>query len=321
MTMVVGSYRRGGVVLEDKSGEEYLKRHMGRRMGEGIFLNTVEALYAMEMGWLEGVYRNGVLLGFPEYLRSISERGQREVNIFIVYRDLRRRGHVARWSGGKIIEVLKGKSSNVVKWVIYPLSYKERVPLRRVFRELKRCVRLKRTLILAFYDTEGDVTYYRASPFNWIPLSGGRIGGEGEVIHFKDLAVVVGRDEGGARGRWRVSFMDRCEDLLVGGRVGEWDELTHLYKYISELGYTVKSGLKYGSHFRIYKGDSSGVHSQYLLRYEGGARPSVRVLDLLAAARIAHGVRKELVLGIRNYEKNDKGEGPYLFLSLKWARI
>jgi len=95
---------------------------MGKRDGERVFLNTVEALYALEMGWIEGVLREGDLLGFPEYLRSISERGQREINLYIVYRDLRRRGHVALWSGGRLIEVLKGKSSNIVKWVVFPLS-------------------------------------------------------------------------------------------------------------------------------------------------------------------------------------------------------
>jgi len=294
---------------------------MGKRDGERVFLNTVEALYALEMGWIEGVLREGDLLGFPEYLRSISERGQREINLYIVYRDLRRRGHVALWSGGRLIEVLKGKSSNIVKWVVFPLSFKERIPLRKVFKELKKCVSLKRTLILAFYDTEGDVTYYRASPFRWASVAQTRALPGGEVIHFKDLAVVVERYEGGTRERWKVRFMDRNEDLFLGGREGEWDELTHIYGYISQLGYTVKSGLKYGSHFRVYRGNPEKGHSLYLLRYEGGRRPTVRVLDLLAAARIAHSVRKELVVGIKNYGKKGEEEEPYHFLSLKWARI
>ncbi|MCD6383982.1 MAG: tRNA-intron lyase [Thermoplasmata archaeon] len=324
--MVIAEYFKGGLRLSIEEAEGFLARHMGRVLKDSVCLNPVESLYALEMGWIEGISVSGEMKDLSWYLKNLTRRGERPLHIYIIYRDLRRRGHVAIWSGDWEIEVLSRKNApKTVKWNVIPFAYREYVPLPKVYKELRRCTSLKRELLFAFYDTEGDVTYYRVSPFHWQKIPAGRRASSwtGEIVSFKELAVHLFKGEVNGRMRWILLFMDKSEERYLKGDVGKVGSLSHLYSYISERGYVVRSGLKYGADFRIYRTSPDIAHSSYLLRYIGSARPRIKAMDLLAAARIAHGVKKELILAFENKENVGEGDNtaPYLFLSLRWIRV
>ncbi len=61
-------------------------------------------------------------------------------------------------------------------------------------------------------------------------------------------------------------------------------------------GLLVKTGFKYGSHFRAYEGDPSKQHARYLVH----AVPEDYTAmwpEVSRAVRLAHGVKKEILLG------------------------
>ncbi|HDI10689.1 MAG TPA: tRNA-intron lyase [Euryarchaeota archaeon] len=90
----------------------------------------------------------------------------------------------------------------------------------------------------------------------------------------------------------------------------------HVFEDLTEKGYLVKSGHKYGADFRVYeKGDDPDKeHSSYLVRVIGEVE-SVKAYDLLALARVAHSVRKKLILAIVGEE------GEVTYYSVKWTKL
>jgi len=68
-----------------------------------------------------------------------------------------------------------------------------------------------------------------------------------------------------------------------------------VYRDLRSRGVVVKTGFKYGTHFRAYEGDPEKIHARYLVHslpadYRGGWP------EVSRAVRLAHGVKKHLVL-------------------------
>ncbi|WP_456418874.1 tRNA-intron lyase [Methanocaldococcus infernus] len=68
-----------------------------------------------------------------------------------------------------------------------------------------------------------------------------------------------------------------------------------VYKDLRNRGYIVKTGLKYGSDFRLYR--KMEEHSEYLVRVfpENG---KIFINELTGFVRVAHSVRKKLLIAI-----------------------
>ena len=78
-----------------------------------------------------------------------------------------------------------------------------------------------------------------------------------------------------------------------------------VYKDLKDRGYIIKTGFKYGAEFRLYeRGNSPGLgHSHYLVKivhenYE------INVLDFASYIRVAHGVKKNLLLAVVDDEED-----------------
>ena len=70
----------------------------------------------------------------------------------------------------------------------------------------------------------------------------------------------------------------------------------HRWRQISQASSLVKTGFKYGSHFRAYEGDPGKQHARYLVH----AVPKDYTAmwpEVSRAVRLAHGVKKEILLG------------------------
>lgn len=72
-----------------------------------------------------------------------------------------------------------------------------------------------------------------------------------------------------------------------------------VYKDLRTRGYIIKTGFKYGSDFRIYeRGHSPGDgHSSFLVKILSEEQ-NIKVTDFSSYVRVAHGVRKSLLLAV-----------------------
>ncbi|KPU63774.1 ribonuclease BN [Thermococcus sp. EP1] len=94
------------------------------------------------------------------------------------------------------------------------------------------------------------------------------------------------------------------EELFEKGRKKDeqFDLKFLVYKDLRDRGYTVKTALKYGSHFRVYR-KGMEEHADWLIWVVSESQ-KMYPNDLIARVRVAHGVRKKMVLAVVD-EDND----------------
>lgn len=91
------------------------------------------------------------------------------------------------------------------------------------------------------------------------------------------------------------------------------EDLYRIYKELRNSGFIVRSALKYGSDFALYRQRPGLEHAPYLvkvLNYDEKIDPG----DLIGWGRISHSVRKNLVLAIMYPGGSRK------YIMLKWLR-
>lgn len=88
-----------------------------------------------------------------------------------------------------------------------------------------------------------------------------------------------------------------------------------VYKDLRIRGYIVKTGFKYGSDYRIYeRGRSPGDgHSNYLVKILSEEQ-EIKVRDFSSYVRVAHGVRKNLLLAVVDDEYD------ITYYDIEWTR-
>ncbi len=105
------------------------------------------------------------------------------------------------------------------------------------------------------------------------------------------------------------------EELMELGRKRDelFDAKYLVYKDLRDRGYTVKSGLKFGSHFRVYR-RGMDEHSQWLvwvLPENSRLSPN----DITARVRVAHGVRKNMIMAIVDEDAD------VTYYKVEWVRF
>ncbi len=86
-----------------------------------------------------------------------------------------------------------------------------------------------------------------------------------------------------------------------------------VYKLLRDRGYVIKSGAKYGVHFRVYERSKEREHSRFLV-FVLDARKEISAHELLGLNRVAHSVRKRLWLAIVDDELD------VVFIQLLWVK-
>ena len=78
-----------------------------------------------------------------------------------------------------------------------------------------------------------------------------------------------------------------------------------VYQDLRHRGFIIKTGFKYGSDYRVYeRGHSPGDgHSSFLVKILSQEQ-SIRVDDFSSYVRVAHGVRKKLLLAVVDNENS-----------------
>jgi tRNA-intron endonuclease len=107
--------------------------------------------------------------------------------------------------------------------------------------------------------------------------------------------------------RGTIKVLEEAREVLpeeILGRAKEEDFVLRyrVYKDLRERGMIVKTGFKFGAHFRVYeRGEFPKEHSKYLVH----AVPEDQILsfpELARAVRLAQGVKKALLFAVVDHE-------------------
>ncbi|MGB9709794.1 MAG: tRNA-intron lyase [Infirmifilum sp.] len=108
-----------------------------------------------------------------------------------------------------------------------------------------------------------------------------------------------------------VISIERFKDLARKS-YENFDDAYAVYKDLRGKGYVVKSGLKFGSTFAVYKVGPGFDHAPFLvhvLAYDSKLDP----LEIIRAGRLSHSVRKKFLLAYR-----DPVDGNIRYFIFRW---
>lgn len=319
--IVTVSDQKEGSTLYNKGNYGYPIR------GGGVDLDLLEATYLLESKRLQ-VLRSGAEMTFEElFLHSSGVHEDFDIR-YMVYRDIRQRGFVIKSeTGGFDFSVFpRGKtiSNSRPQYVLKAVSERSAFGIGTFADDLNSSEKKDRQLLYGIVDEEGDLTYYLVSgkePSGSVSVSQanavtGRLVRD-RVFVFKDAANVYENGFFGktVEGMLQLSLIESCYlmkkgmlsvmssdsvmglDELIGFSGSVQDEFGIRFAVFSDLrdkGLLVKTGFKYGTHFRVYENHPDKCHARYLVHSVGGDG-SMPWPEISRTVRLAHGVKKEIL--------------------------
>jgi tRNA-intron endonuclease len=157
-----------GVRITEKSGVDALSsRGYGTVENEEFTLAFYEALYLLDKEMLEVKDENGDAVDFPSLLGRYEGVEENAWVNYLVYRDLRSRGYVAREGFGAGIDFRiyeRGAyGKDTAPYLIMSIQEGTPVPIEDLANGMLRCQSLKKELILAVMNRRGEIVYYSVS--------------------------------------------------------------------------------------------------------------------------------------------------------------
>ena len=331
---MAGILRDNSVLIDDeKDGSRiYNRGYYGTpQSGGGLKLSLLEALYLLESGRIE-VEEDGQPLTFNGLLRYASKNIASFEIYYTVYRDMRQRGYIVKEGSPPFdFRVLpRGGSPTKTPTKYWLSAFSERAvfDLNSVIEITGRAGELRKKLLIAIVDEEGDLTYYESSmkepKGNGIPHPKTEVEGflSEDRVSVTDPDATALLTENGFFGKMigpylQLSLIEaaylmekkvfklrrfstgRAVSLkglmkVAKGVQPDFSLRLAVYRDLKEKGLITKTGFKYGTHFRAYEGDPERHHARYLVHcFEDGYTGLWP--ETSRAVRLAHGVRKEIL--------------------------
>ncbi|MGQ9587599.1 MAG: tRNA-intron lyase [Thermoplasmata archaeon] len=320
---------------QSEASQIYNKGYYGvPQTGGSLKLDLMEAVYLVESERLE-VKSNGKTMSAGDLLRLAHRISPGFEIRYLVYRELRQRGYIVKLGQPPLDFRLfpRGGSPNKTpsKWWVSAISERSAFDLGRLLEDLDRTADVRKRLLLAVVDEESDVTYYevrRVTPKG--KLGAVDLSKSVEGILMADRVLVADKDQapglheghffGKSIGRTlQLSLIEaaflvelgalKLRDAKTNRAVAlaalkkraralqpDFDLRLDAFKDMKGRGLVVKTGFKYGSHFRAYEGDPGKQHARYLVHAVPEGYTAMWP-EVSRAVRLAHGVKKEILLG------------------------
>jgi tRNA-intron endonuclease, archaea type len=313
----------------------YAKGYFGTPTSDGgLTLDRYEAVYLCEMGRAAVDAGAGRGVEWPGVFRRAVRADPGFAVRYLVYRDLRQRGYVVRSTPPPVAFSVLPRGGILHKtpsryWVE---ALSERVPfdLARLFDLADRTQSAKKLLLLALVDEESDLTYYRvrrSTPSGALlptPLAmptEGWLSDDRVTVHDPVAVDELGRTLAyGSRigSRLELSLLEAVylvdsgqlalRDAKSGRKVPpdhlerraarldpRFRERRAAYRELRGRKLVVKTGFKYGAHFRAYPRNPEHAHARYLVQAVPATHRAAWP-EIAGGVRVAQGVRKEYVL-------------------------
>jgi tRNA-intron endonuclease len=302
--------------------------------GGALELDMLEACYLLETGRME-ILRAHKPLTFSDMIKlSASSCDGFEIH-YIVYRDLRQRGYVVKPDSGefdfRVFPRGGTPTTSQTKYWVLAVAERSLFDVTSFLEEMVRSERTRKELLLAIVDEEGDITYYKASRSG----PSGRPTDESviprtEATLFEDRVLVL--DENQAEGLYRHGFYGKklgkalqlslietaylmgegnitvrgpssSRKINLSGLVRkamkiqpDFELRLRAYSDMRKRGLIVKTGFKYGAHFRVYDADPEKHHAKLLVH---AVPEDYKAMwpEVSRAVRLAHGVKKDILFG------------------------
>lgn len=323
-------------------GRLFNKSHFGKPLkGNKLNLNLLEGVFLLGEGKLR-IFSKRKEIFFEQLFEKASIDIPHFEQKYIVFRDLRKRGLFAQLnfeSGDYEIVVTSKQSENKSKnrlSHIYTYSERDRIKITQLADYLKIFEKHEIDLWIAIVDEEGDITYYDISKIT--PKGENRkykfnktkgILLENRVVIFdkKSSEELFKKEFIGKpfEGWLQISFVEalylienkflnlfKLQDnksisyskfLKIAKKTQpDIDLRIFVYRDLKKRGLIIKTGFKFGTHFRVYTRNPDQIHAEYLIQVVKEDYNEVWS-EISRAVRLAHSVNKGFIFGKIDEEK------------------
>ncbi len=339
------------VIKDQKEGSQlYNRGNYGYpRSRGGLDLDLIEAAYLVESKRLD-VYYDDEKLEFEE-LFNYSSSALEDFDIkYMVYRDLRSRGFIVKVETGTFDMSVFPRGMQLSNsrpiYMVRAVSERTAFDIGSYSDEVCETERKDKTLLYGVADEEGDIVYYKMmhhDPKGKIHVNKHPQKVTGRLIRdrvfiFDPQDSLVIRDSG-FYGKTidnilQLSLIESCylmnlkELDVISSFTEKKMTLTELKKFGRETqdefdlrlkaftdarsrGMVVKTGFKYGTHFRAYEGSPDDCHARYLIHAVDASNKTLWP-EISRAVRLSGGVKKEFLFCRVGKETE--------YLEFKWFR-
>ncbi|MCQ2053366.1 MAG: tRNA-intron lyase [archaeon] len=318
---------------QKESSQLYNKGNYGYPLSGGYLeLDLVEALYLVESKRLN-VTKNKEVMSFEELFNYASTTLEEFSTKYLVYRDIRSKGFIVKIESGtfdlSVFPRGKTTSNSRPMYVIRAVSERNALDITTFVNDASEIENRGKELIYGVIDEEDDVTYYKMShrdpKGNVCPEKkckktyGHLIVDRVFVFNPTDLQILRRRGFYGkvVENVLHLSLIEACY-LIKKGEISvylsntkkitsfsslkkfgrktqdEFDIRLKAYSDARARGLVVKTGFKYGTHFRAYEESPECCHAKYLIHVVDTKNKTMWP-EISRAVRISGGVKKEFL--------------------------
>jgi len=306
-----------------KGKKKIIEMGFGKRKGNNILLYPEEVLFLKEMKDAK-IWKEGKEIGLNELLKHLTSHPHFLPSYF-VFRDWKRRGLVAKKD-----VVATGNRKEEISYIAKPLLLPKYV-LKAIFfpAQLMSITDEKISKELFEQYWFGQYGTYKAHEL-------------GKMCKFDIFETIYLMEKGLLecdvsmensssstpilqfllKHLWKLlKYNEPVEKMIkdiANKRIRFFNEIYQVYKTWRDAGYVVKTGFKFGTHFRIYfphvKPTMKGkdVHSKHLLHvFPRGSK--MLVSEWARVVRVAHSVRKTFLLSVPKVSEANMEPDWFLF--------
>lgn len=326
------------IIIKDSKDASrlYNRSHFGNPLsGNKLELDLIEGVFLQGEEKIK-VFRNEKEISFEE-LVEIAAKKIKEFEIkYQVYKDLRSRGHtVKHYNELKDVAFsrIKFKKENGEDFFISIFSERDVFDIRKIVDLIKKVTKKNKKLWFAIVDEEGDITYYDVSKVNLKGKNKEHIFQKTKAILMENRVLLF--DEKSSKKLFEKEFYGKpfgkglqlslveafylAEKGFLDIKIYNNKKITKTYikelqpdindrifvfKDLKKYGLIVKTGFKFGTHFRAYAKSPDESHAEYLVHVVSSDFSSI-MAEISRGIRLAHSVNKEFIFAKITKKKID----------------
>jgi tRNA-intron endonuclease len=320
-------------------GRLYGKSHFGKTIKNNkLNIDLIEGVFLLEEEKINLFEKENEINFIKLLKKSILTIPNFEIK-YIVFRDLRKKGYIVKnYDDNKKFDliILKNKKKINEENIIYFVSiFSERdiIDIKKIKKLINNVNEKNRILWISIVDEEGDITYYEISKiqpkgenlenkysktdsilmddrvliFNdktskklFEEEFYGKPFGKGLQISLVEALYLLNKDF------IKIQKVDNEKNInfnlfknYIKVKQPDIDLRFDVYKDLKKRGLIVKTGFKFGTHFRAYTKKPNIAHAEYLVHVVNKNFKSIWS-DFSRAIRLAHSVNKEIIFAIYN---------------------
>lgn len=156
----------GAYVVADIGKSELEEKGYGDLKGKKLYLKDYETLYLIYSDKLK-VKKGRFLIKLNEMVEFALKRDPDAWTKFLIYRDLRSRGYVAKEGFGFDVDFRvynRGEYGvKPAKYVVFGLDQGREIPVKNMSESVDQITRMGKEPIVAVIESRGEVIYYKIS--------------------------------------------------------------------------------------------------------------------------------------------------------------